>query len=426
MTLAKYLKAAAALLLLSCSNAHADQKTLVIWDFKSSDPLIKPYFDYVKKEFEKSHPGVVIKQIAQPADSYYTVLGTAINAKQGPDVALMHSGNMALDRADAFVTLKDQIKDITPNLAGLTGFERKDGGYVAVPLTVQGAVYYINNEVYKNAGLDPQKPPQTWAEFAAACQAIKTKTKASCLTLGNKDGVDFINLMSAVADGVWSKETRAKFIAHDLSWTSDEMRAVFKKLQEMIDGGWIEKGANSYSPYTDAVNIFAGGRTAHVLGLISDAPNAWKNLESLTGSGEVSVAMPVAVDRPAADKPDRLEVDGGIGFGITQWSQNKDAALDYLKIAVSPAAAAVLVDAAGGLPSNVKVDVSKITSPAAKQVIHLLDCCKDEKRIKSFVGVAERREAQRLGQLLLTGDTTVEESLQSLERVRQAEIARAK
>ncbi len=77
-------------------------KTLVVWDFKSSEPLMKPYFDFVKKTFEEAHPGVKVKEIAQPADNYYTVLGTAINAKQGPDVVLLNGGNLRLDRADAW------------------------------------------------------------------------------------------------------------------------------------------------------------------------------------------------------------------------------------------------------------------------------------------------------------------------------------
>ena len=100
-------------------------------------------------------------------------------------------------------------------------------------------------------------------EFAAACEAIKAKTKASCVTFGNKDGTDFINVVAIIAKGLWSPEIRAKFMAHDLAWTSDEMRAVFAKIKEMIDKGWIEKGVNSYSPYTDAVNIFAGARTGN-------------------------------------------------------------------------------------------------------------------------------------------------------------------
>ena len=195
--------AAAGFLALSFS-AQAADKTLTVWDFKSSEPLLKPYFDYVRDTFEKAHPGVKIKQIAQPADSYYTVLGTAINAKQGPDVALLHGGNLGLDRADAFVPLKEQVSDILPDLAGLPAFQRKDNAYVALPITVQGVVYYYNREVYKKAGLDPSKPPLTWDEFAANCEAIKSKTQASCVTFGNKDGTDFINVIAGIGEGLWS------------------------------------------------------------------------------------------------------------------------------------------------------------------------------------------------------------------------------
>lgn len=427
MMISKSLKSTvAAMALLACGAAHAEDKTLVVWDFKSSEPLMKPYFDYIKQTFEKAHPGVTIKQIAQPADSFYTVLGTAINAKKGPDVVLLNGGNLAIDRADALVPLKDQVADVVPSLAGLAAFQRKDGALVALPLTVQGVVFYYNKEVYQKAGLDPAKPPLTWEDLAANCQAIKSKTQASCLTFGNKDGVDFINVIAAIAEGMWSKDTRANFIAHEIAWTSPEMKAVFVKAKEMIDKGWIEKGVNSYSPYTDAVNIFAGARTAHLLGLISDAPNSWKNLEELTGAGQVGVSLPVAVGRTDADKPNRLEIDGGIGFGITNWSENKDLALDYIKTAVSPKAAAALMESAGGLPSNTKVDLAQMKSAAAKDVVRLLGCCAEDRRIKSNYVTAERLELQRVGQLMITGDISVDDALQSIEQVRQKERARTK
>lgn len=421
MQFAKSLSAAATVAMMMCGAAYAQDKTLVVWDFKSSEPLMKPYFDVIRETFEKDHPGVTLKQIAQPADNYYTVLGTAANARQGPDVVLVHGGNLSLDRADALVPLKDQVADILPDLAGLSAFELPDGGYVALPLTVQGTTWFYNKEVYRNAGLDPEKPPLTWEDFSDNCEAITAKTDSSCLTIGNKDGVDFINIVAALAEGLWSKETRDEFMAHDIAWTSDEMRAVFAKAKEMIDNGWIEKGANSYSPYTDSVNIFAGARTGHVLGLISDAPNSWKNLGELAGEENVGVAMPVAIGHSPEDRPDRLEVAGGIGFAVTEWSDNKDLALDYVRTAVSPKSAAMLMQSAGGLPSNTKVDLSGLKSESAKEIVRLLDCCADNGRIKSDYVTAERAELQRVGQLLITGDVSVEDALQSIEAVRQKE-----
>src|SRR3569833_2725615 len=402
----------------------ADDKTLVVWDFKSSEPLMKPYFDTIKTMFVLAHPGVQVQEIAQPADNYYTVLGTAINAKQGPDVVLLNGGNLAIDRAGALLPLKSRFADTLPNLVGLSSFQRADGDYVAIPLTVQGSIWYYNKEVYKDAGLDPAKPRQTWEQFAAACQAIKAKTKASCGTCGNKDGTDFINVVAVIAKGLWSPEIRAKFMAHDLAWTSDEMRAVFAKIKEMIDKGWIEKGVNSYSPYTDAVNIFAGARTGNLLGLISDAPNSWKNMEDMTGEGGVGVALPVAIGTDPTADPKRLEVDGGIGFGITSWSTNQDLAADFIKDAVSDQAAAPLMQSAGGLPSNAKVDLRTLPSGAGKEVVRLLGCCSIDGRIKSSYVSAERAELQRVGQLLLTNQMSVDDALKSIEAVRQKEQAR--
>lgn len=404
----------------------ADDKTLVVWDFKSSEPLMKPYFDIIKQNFEKAHPGVTVQEIAQPADTYYTVLGTAINAQQGPDVVLLNGGNLATDRADALVPLKAKFADVLPELVGLSSFQRADGDYVAIPLTVQGSIWYMNREVYKNAGLDPSKPPQTWQDFEAVCTAIKAKTQASCVTFGNKDGTDFINVIATIAHGLWSADTRAKFLKHDLAWTSDDMRAVFAKAKEMIDKGWIENGVNSYSPYTDAVNIFAGARTGNLLGLISDAPNSWKNIEDMTGEGGVGVALPFAVDKDPAANPKRLEVDGGIGFAITTWSTQQDLAVDFIKTAVSTDAAVTLMQSAGGLPSNTKVDLSGLTSDAAKQVVGFLGCCSVDGRIKSNYVTAERAELQRVGQLLITGQISVDDALQSIEQVRQKELARKK
>src|SRR5579875_1902135 len=149
--LRKVLLLAAVLCGLAAAGSARAATTLVVWDFKSSEPLMKPYFEFVRKAFEKAHPGVQVRQVAQPEDSYYTVLGTAINGKRGPDVALIHGGGYAMDRAAAFVPLKAQVADVTPDLAGLPNFQRPDGTYIALPITVQGVVFYFSDEVYKAA-----------------------------------------------------------------------------------------------------------------------------------------------------------------------------------------------------------------------------------------------------------------------------------
>jgi ABC-type glycerol-3-phosphate transport system substrate-binding protein len=399
--------------------AAAQDKTLAVWDFKSAEPLMQPYFEKVKELFNAKHPDITLKQVAQPGNNYYVLLGTAINANEGPDVALVHNGADALTRADAFVRLKDEVADIHSDVVGWESFQSPDGTFVAVPISIQGVALYYSKETYKEAGLDPDKPPQTWEELTANCEAL-TKISVTCFGVGNKDGVGFESAITAMFDGSWSEETRQKFIKHELSWTSPEMKGAWEKIDQLLKAGWIENGANSYNPYTDTVNQLVGGKVGHMFGLVSDAPNSWRNIENLIEAGNLGVTAPVAIGRSATDNPHRLTVDGGIGFGITRWSKQPDVALDYIKATVDAQSAFVFMESAGGLTSNKTVDTAPLNSPAATEVIKLIECCSLPGRMKSYFVPAERQEMVRVGQLLMNGEISVDDALASIERIRLA------
>jgi ABC-type glycerol-3-phosphate transport system substrate-binding protein len=398
----------------------AQSGVLTVWDFKSEEPLMKPYFAHVINEFKARHPGVQVREIAQPESNYQTVLGTAVSAGQGPDVALLHGGEQALQFADAFVSLTTQVADLLPELTGANNFQRKDGSYVGLPISVQGVIIYYNKDVYRSAGLNPDAPPLTWDDLAADCKMIAEHTKAACFGLGNKAGVGFSGTIDALMTGTWPLDVRSQFMARELSWTSQPARGVFEKFQSMVSNKWIEPGANSYSPYTDLPRMFAGGRVANMLGLVSDAPNAWKNLEQLIGVGNVGVAMPVAVGVSPQQQSKRLTVSGGIGFGVTRWSANKDLAIDYVKIAAAADSELVFMDSAGGMPANTKVDTSRMASPVAKQILGFLNCCALPNRVQDTFLPEERQEMQRDGELMISGQISVDETLNRLEQARNS------
>ncbi len=406
--------------LVAAHPAAAQSNVLTVWDFKSEEPLMKPYFAHVIKQFEARHPGVQVREIAQPESNYQTVLGTAVSAGQGPDVALLHGGEQALQFADAFVSLTTQVADLMPELTGANNFQRKDGSYVGLPISVQGVIIYYNKDVYRSAGLNPDAPPLTWDELTVDCKMIAEHTKAACFGLGNKAGVGFSGTIDALMTGSWPLDVRTQFMARELGWTNKPVREVFEKFQTMVGNKWIEPGANSYSPYTDLPRMFAGGRVANMLGLVSDAPNAWKNLEQLIGVGNVGVAMPVAVGVSPQQQSKRLAVSGGIGFGVTKWSANKELAIDYVKITAAADSELVFMDSAGGMPANTKVDTSRMASPVAKQILGFLNCCAMSNRVQDSYLPEERQEMQRDGELLITGQISVEETLNRLEQARNS------
>ena len=56
-----------------------------------------------------------------------------------------------------------------PQLTGANNFQRKDGSYVGLPISVQGVIIYYNKDVYTAAGSTPmlrRSPGTTWRRTA--------------------------------------------------------------------------------------------------------------------------------------------------------------------------------------------------------------------------------------------------------------------
>ena len=195
-----------------------------MWDWKSGDPVTQSYYEKAKATFEAAHPGVTINYVMQPHDQYYTLLGTALSSNAGPDLFLMNGGAQAKARMDALVKLDDKVADIKGGTVGWPEFTGPDGGLYAIPLSIQGFVVYYNKKLYADAGLDPEKPPLTWAELTKVCDAIKAKGAVPCFALGNKEGFGIEFWFSAIAANEWTAAEQADFAAGKLKWSSPQVQ----------------------------------------------------------------------------------------------------------------------------------------------------------------------------------------------------------
>ena len=66
-------------------------------------------------------------------------------------------------------------------LPAITGYySTADGKMLSMPFNSSTAVLYYNKDVFKKAGLDPEKPPVTWPELFADAQKIRATNAAPC------------------------------------------------------------------------------------------------------------------------------------------------------------------------------------------------------------------------------------------------------
>lgn len=59
-------------------------------------------------------------------------------------------------------------------------YSRPDGAMNSLPFNVSTAVMFINNDIFRRAGLDPANPPRTWPQVIAAANQIRERNAAEC------------------------------------------------------------------------------------------------------------------------------------------------------------------------------------------------------------------------------------------------------
>jgi multiple sugar transport system substrate-binding protein len=169
-----YAVALAGTTMLSAMAAHAADKEISwIYCGDKIDPIHEKYI----KEWEGKNAGwKVTPEVvgwAQCQDKATTL------AAAGTPVAMAYVGSRTLKefaQNDLIVPVpmtEDEKKSYYPNIVDTVTFDDNQWG---VPVAFSTKALYWNKDLFKQAGLDPEKAPKTWAEEIAFAKQIKEKT----------------------------------------------------------------------------------------------------------------------------------------------------------------------------------------------------------------------------------------------------------
>ena len=152
-------------------------------------PIAKA-IDGFAADFMKANPGIKVNPIY--AGTYQDTIVKALTAhKSGtpPVTSVLLSTDMfTLIDEDAIVPIDNFVKT-ADDKAWLNSFypafmmnSRTGGKTWGVPFQRSTVVMYYNKELFKEAGLDPNKPPQTWAELRADAAKLTKKDASGKVT----------------------------------------------------------------------------------------------------------------------------------------------------------------------------------------------------------------------------------------------------
>jgi ABC-type glycerol-3-phosphate transport system substrate-binding protein len=166
--------------------------TLTLSDWHLTEPHWEKAITEMMLVFEKENPGIKVQLVPVPYAEKETRYISEIQAGAGPDLMHLHGFSIR-----SFIE-KGFLYDITPFIQqeGKTAW----GGdfietwypqtvelvvyqdrYYGLPSDFMSMVLFYNKNLFKEAGLDPNKPPRTWDEFLVDAKAL---TRDS-----NNDGV---------------------------------------------------------------------------------------------------------------------------------------------------------------------------------------------------------------------------------------------
>jgi sn-glycerol 3-phosphate transport system substrate-binding protein len=166
-------------LLAGAAVAQAPVEVPFFYPVAVGGPITK-IIDAFAADFEKENPGVKLRPIY--SGSYQESIAKALTAvKSGdpPVTSILLSTDMfTLIDEDAIVPFDDLIKT-ADDKAWLKSFypafmeNSQTGGKTwGIPFQRSTVVLFYNKDAFKEAGLDPDRPPQTWTQMREYAQKL--------------------------------------------------------------------------------------------------------------------------------------------------------------------------------------------------------------------------------------------------------------
>jgi multiple sugar transport system substrate-binding protein len=251
-----------ALLLLSVSAAAsaADKIVIPFWMGPPGEVATKEWWDTSIAEYNKTNKmNVFIDLQYVPTDSFESKLKAAQAAGTAPQMVYVNHSAAIRDGAGQklYLPLTDYLKaaqfdDLYPNIKSMI---TANGKIYSIPIFVEPySLLFYRKDLFKAAGLDPNKPPKTFAETIAYAKKL---TKGDTFGLGIAGSAD-----NAWVNWGWEPAIGLNLVSDDWSKATvntDAARSLIQFYKDAYDAGVVPKQA--LGPFWD-IQPLAEGRLA--------------------------------------------------------------------------------------------------------------------------------------------------------------------
>lgn len=298
------------------------------------------------EKFNKENPDIEVVEKYNP-DMYKGLtqnLQAAMASGNNPDVVQMGysylnyaAENLRYDNIEELIANQSPedkafLQDnFLPNVLALA--KTSDGKQIGIPYSMSVPVLYYNPDIFKQAGLDPERPPQTWQEVVQAAKTIKEKT-------GN---VGFF--MQEYADN-WAQQALIESNGGQVltqkdgktvaGFDSPEAAEAYQLLADMV-----KNGSGLHATNEEGFQAFLSGK----LGMVCTTIGKRENFEKSAKFTVESTQFP-----SFAGKTKKVPAGGNFLMVFSKDALKQKAAWRFIKFLESPESLATWTKGTGYLP----------------------------------------------------------------------------
>jgi multiple sugar transport system substrate-binding protein len=317
--------------------ASGEGGEIIFWARDSATTLVQPIID----QWNATHPNK-IKPTFIPADQFVQKFSAAMAGGEPPDLVAVDLIYMPAYAAAG------QMTEIT-NLVNGLAFKDKlspshmrlgtyDGKIYSVPFNAEGSVLVYNKDLFKQAGLDPEKPPTNWGEMEEAAKKITAlgNDTYGFYFSGSCAGCNAFTVLPylwASGGDVLSEDGKTATV------TDPNVKATLEMLRRMWEGKNIPETAK-VDTGTDFFNTFTSGK----IGMVGSGAFAIATLKKDFPDLDFGVAPLPGKDGGSAS------FAGGDTIGIPTGSTKVEEAFEFLNWFLSEEVQIEYLAKNGGLP----------------------------------------------------------------------------
>lgn len=355
--------------------------------------------------YEKLHPGIHIQFAPQGTDTLQGAFQTAALAKTGPDIAMQWATLPVLTPV-----WRGQVAPLTGLIPAnemsnwLNTSENTYNGKVwAMPLYLLGIPFVWNKELFKKAGLDPNRGPRTWKELLADSAKLKAAGILPIVT-GDKDGAFGSWFQSVVGtQNLNSVQELKNSYSGKANYKDPKYSDYLDKLAELKNKGYLSSDISSVDP-SQAWQDFAQGKGAMT----------WTTDGNVASWVKAGLGSKFGVEKTPNAGSGKLaayyDATQSISAFITSWSRSKAQAAAFLTWLHNPANLQSWYSTTGAFPADKRFPVAKVKG-ALMQQLYKLDTQPLQLWAENYAPPQVDNQGLRTDvQALLAGSVTVAET----------------